>query len=260
MCTILVARHHHPRFPLVVAANRDELTARPATAPSVLDAEHDVWGGRDLLGGGTWLGVTGGRFLVAVTNQRTHRWPDRSRASRGELVMELLRARDLDAACARVERVAPNTYNEANLLFGTTDALRVAYLRDGAPTRVEAVPDGISVLTNGELGDRAHFPKIARLEALVAAPWPDDVQNLSSMLQAALADHARPALHEIAAPPDGSIFTHAMLAELHALCIHTEGYGTVSANVLCFGHDGALAHWLHAAGPPCRAPLVPVVR
>jgi uncharacterized protein with NRDE domain len=260
MCTILVARRHHRRFPLVIAANRDEVTARPATAPMLLDPGHDVWGGRDLLGGGTWLGVTGGRFFVAVTNQRTHRWPDRSRASRGELVMELLRAHDLDGACARLEGVPPATYNEANLLFGTADALRVAYLRDGAPTRIEPAPDGVSVLTNGELGDRAHFPKIARLETLVRQPWPDDVESLASMLGRALGDHERPPLDSIAPPPEGSIFSHELLAELHALCIHTEGYGTVSANVLCFGPDGALAHWLHAAGPPCRTPLLPIAR
>jgi uncharacterized protein with NRDE domain len=258
MCTLLIARGRHPRFPLVIAGNRDEVTSRPSTAPMRLDADEDVWGGQDLLGGGTWLGVARARFFVAVTNQRTHRWPDRTRASRGALVLALLRAHDLDVATAHLSTIPPGTYNEANVLFGTAERLLVAYFRDGAATTFEDVPDGVSVLTNGALGDRAHFPKVARLEQSVAGVWPDGPEALSAMLEAALGDHARPAPSEIAPPPEGSIFTPEMLRALHALCIHTDGYGTVSANVLLFGRDGALATWRHAAGPPCTTPFAPV--
>lgn len=256
MCTILVARGHHPRFPLVVAANRDEVTARPSTPPVLLDAEGDVWGGKDLLGGGTWLGVAQRRFFVAVTNQRTHRWPDRTRASRGALVLELLR--DPERAAARLRAVPSRTYNEANVLFGTADRMEVAYFRDDAETRLEELPRGVSVLTNGALGDRRHFPKVGRLERAVAGAWPDDPDALAAMLARALGDHARPELSEIAPPPAGSIFTPELLRELHALCIHTEGYGTVSANILLFADDGRLASWRHAAGPPCATPFEPV--
>lgn len=258
VCTLLVARGHHPRFSLVVAGNRDEVVARPSTPPILLDAEEDVWGGKDLLGGGTWLGVAQRGFVVAVTNQRTHRWPDRARLSRGALVLELLRGHDAGEAEKRLRAVAPGTYNEGNVLFGTAERMQVAYLRDGEPTVLEEVPRGVTVLTNGALGDRAHFPKIARLEHAVSGPWPEEAGPLCAMLATALADHTLPDPSEIVPPPEGSIFTPELLRELQALCIHADGYGTVSANVLLFDAAGRLETWRHAAGPPCTTPFEPV--
>ncbi len=255
MCTILIARRVHARFPLVLAANRDEFYARPSAPPAVLDAEHDIVGGRDLVAGGTWLGVAAGRFVAAVTNHRTHRAADPSRASRGALLMELLRMGRGDRARAHLRAARPGGYNEANVLVGDAGSLDVAYLRDDAAPRLVEVPDGLSVLTNGELTARQDFPKIARLEELAAAPWPDDPASLEGYLQRALGDHLRPAIEDIAAPPSGSIFTRELLRELHAVCVHTPSYGTVSSSILMFDETGALARWLHTEGPPCVSPL-----
>lgn len=251
MCTILIARRAHPRFPLVLAANRDEFHARPSAPPGVLDAAHDVLGGKDLVGGGTWLGVAGRRFVTAVTNHRNHRPADASRASRGALVMELLRGASVERASEVLGRSAPAAYNEANLLFGDSEDLRVAYLRDDAPPRVIEVPDGLSVLTNGELTERDTFPKIDRLISL-ASPLPDDADALVDTLGHALADHARPALSDLEAPPPGSIFTPEILRELHAICVHTAGYGTVSSSIVLFDREG-LARWEHTEGSPCTS-------
>ena len=252
MCTILIAKRVHPRFPLVLAANRDEFLARASAPPGVLDAANDILGGRDLVGGGTWLGVAKRRFVTAVTNHRNHRLPDPSRASRGALVMELLRGASTDGASRTIEASAPAAYNEANLLFGTPQDLRVAYLRDErAPTIVE-VPDGLSVLTNGQLGERDAFPKIDRLISL-AAPLPLEDEPLLAALIAALADHARPALSDLAPPPPGSIFTLELLRELQAICVHTPGYGTVSSSIVLFDAEG-LARWEHTEGSPCAHP------
>jgi uncharacterized protein with NRDE domain len=260
MCTILIARRLHPRFPLVIAANRDELRARPSAPPMILDAAHDVRGGKDLVAGGTWLGVAKSRFLTAVTNQRTHRPPDPRRASRGALVMDLLREASIDHARERLCAIAPNRYNGANVLVGDVSALHVAYLRDDAPTRVVEVPEGISVLTNGELDERDAFPKIDRLLGL-ASPLLDpredrDEDALVAQLHAALADHAGPPLERIPAPPPDSMFTPSALADLHAICVHaTFGehveYGTVSSSILLFGDDGTVARWEHIEGSPC---------
>jgi uncharacterized protein with NRDE domain len=70
MCLIAVAWRMHPRWRLAVIANRDEFHGRPA-ADAGADPEHaDVFGGRDLTQGGSWLlASTRGRF-AAVTNVR----------------------------------------------------------------------------------------------------------------------------------------------------------------------------------------------
>ena len=82
MCLVGVALNTSDRFPLVIAANRDEFYARP-TAP--LDGWDGILAGRDLKAGGTWLGATKTR-LGLVTNVRApdHVGPDAP--SRGEIV------------------------------------------------------------------------------------------------------------------------------------------------------------------------------
>src|SRR5438552_18738956 len=65
VCTLAVFVRVFPAWPLVVAANRDEFLARPATAPLLLRAASPrAVGGRDPTAGGPWLGVTE-RGLVA---------------------------------------------------------------------------------------------------------------------------------------------------------------------------------------------------
>ncbi|MCA9563071.1 MAG: NRDE family protein, partial [Myxococcales bacterium] len=57
MCTLLISFQNHPVAPLVVAANRDELYARPTSTPVVLRDNPRAIGGKDLRFGGSWFGV-----------------------------------------------------------------------------------------------------------------------------------------------------------------------------------------------------------
>jgi uncharacterized protein with NRDE domain len=89
MCLIVVALGVVPRYPLVVAANRDEQHARPTRAAAWWpDAPHVV-GGRDLQAGGTWLAMDRGGRFAAVTNIREPNRPIGLR-SRGSLVADFL--------------------------------------------------------------------------------------------------------------------------------------------------------------------------
>ena len=55
MCTIIALHQVHPEYPLIIAANRDEYYARPATGLQVLAAGPPaIVGGYDERGGGTW--------------------------------------------------------------------------------------------------------------------------------------------------------------------------------------------------------------
>ena len=65
MCLILAAWQAHPRYPLVIAANRDEFFRRPAAPAHWWQAQPDLLAGQDLEAGGTWLGVSrSGRFAA----------------------------------------------------------------------------------------------------------------------------------------------------------------------------------------------------
>ena len=68
MCVIAIAHRVTSRYPLIVAANRDERHARPTRPADWWTDRPDILSGRDLVAGGTWLGIgTHGRF-AAVTN------------------------------------------------------------------------------------------------------------------------------------------------------------------------------------------------
>jgi uncharacterized protein with NRDE domain len=70
MCLIVVALDAAPRYPLIVAANRDELHARPAASAAWWRESPRVLGGRDLEAGGTWLAMNRSGRFAAVTNIR----------------------------------------------------------------------------------------------------------------------------------------------------------------------------------------------
>ena len=91
MCTILLLRDVVDGLPLVMAANRDELYARPTSRPSAFDVGGvRAVGGRDEVAGGSWMVVGDNGMVVAITNQRQYEAPDRSLRSRGLVVLEAL--------------------------------------------------------------------------------------------------------------------------------------------------------------------------
>ena len=245
MCTFVLLQRVHPDYPVVIAANRDEVYARPTAAAAVLVEEPRVVGGRDRRSGGTWLGATAAGFVAGLTNQRTWRLPDPALRSRGEVVLEALRRGSVDGVEALLAGLDPRAYNPFNLVYGDAGGLRVAYARpDRERVELDAVPDGVHVLPNDRL-DAPGFAKVARARALAArAGSPRELGRL-------LGDHHRPDLAEVTPPPPGSPFDRALARELDALCVHTPAYGTRSATVLALV-DGAVARYLYADGPPCR--------
>jgi uncharacterized protein with NRDE domain len=54
MCLIAFAWQSHPRYPLVLIANRDEFHARPAAAAGFDPEDAGIYGGRDQVEGGGW--------------------------------------------------------------------------------------------------------------------------------------------------------------------------------------------------------------
>jgi uncharacterized protein with NRDE domain len=242
MCLMVVLRRVHPAFPVVVAANRDEAYARPTAPPGAL--WPGVAGGRDLVAGGTWLGVRRDGFFAGLTNQRQRGMADPTRRSRGEIVTGLLTAAD---PVAWLSSIDPADYNPFNAIFGSAEDLRVAYGRPGG-LRIDAVPDGIHALPTDVLDAPGVF-KVGRSVALAAdvatRPWP----ALADALRAVLADHMPPE----ALPPD-SPFPPEVTRKLEAICIHTPVYGTRSATLLALA-PGRVAHYHHAEGPPCTAPF-----
>ncbi len=251
MCTIGIALHAHPDWPLIIAANRDELYARDAIGPVVLRASGPrVVGGLDHVSGGTWMGLNDAGIFVGVTNQRTFVGPDRSLASRGPMVVDALTHTTMGSMRDYVAGLDPRAFNEFNLLYGNANQLEVAYARrDAERMRIEAVPKGFHALPNDEL-NHPWFPKATRLAGDLSKSLDSAPVDLGQ-LGALLGTHDKPALDTIEELPAASRFDRPMVRELMALCIHTPAYGTRSATVVGLAGDGRICY-LFADGPPCR--------
>jgi uncharacterized protein with NRDE domain len=254
MCTIVALHQIRKDLPLVVAANRDEVYARPTLGPQRLSLLPRVVGGRDAKAGGTWMGVTDTGLVVAVTNQRTLAPPALDRRSRGELVMEALRSGTVAGVDELLRNEDARAFNPFNLLYGDSKQLRVAYAREhDRAIAVETLKPGIWVLANDRIG-APEYPKTRRAEALIAphvnAPW----EELEAKLRAMLADHSLPNIDEVPMPNPPSRFTQRFLRELQALCIHTEHYGTRSSSIVALESHN-VAKYLFADGAPCVTPF-----
>ena len=180
MCLIGLALDAHPRFALVIAANRDEHFERPAAGLDWWQPGPDApWllAGRDLSAGGTWMGLSSQGRLAMLTNVRD---PARHRAdapSRGALVPAWL-----DSAAPAESlwpALASRQCNPYNLIGADLRQGHWWWADDRAP-RPQALAPGVHGLSNASLG----------------TPWPK-VRRLEQAIEGALADtDAAPALVE----------------------------------------------------------------
>lgn len=247
MCTIAILIEVVDGAPLVIAANRDEIYARPTRPPERLQRAPRIAGGVDEQSGGTWLAVRGDARFAAVTNQRVLAPQPPGLRSRGHAVRELAASADPDAYVAALD---PAHYASMNLVWNGPRGVAVAYARRETGTlEVERLTRGIHVLCNDRLGAPG-FPRGERLADRIAAAldqgiaWP----ALAASLAIALADHDQVAAPDQAALPAG------LPRALTATCIHSEYYGTRSATLIAAA-PGRLIDYLHADGPPCTAPF-----
>lgn len=252
MCTIALLLNAHPAWPLVVAANRDEFYARPATGLEVVAEAPRALAGRDLERGGTWFGVNAVGFVAGLTNLRPTRPTLLAPRSRGEVVLEVLRLGDTEAACDLLASVDPADFNGGQLLFGTADGLRIAYFRPEArAVRIERVASGVHVLATSTLDDPT-YPKVNRLRRALAEVPPDWPGTRRALVGAFASHEASP---PGAFPTDHALFDQDTLRALDAVCIHTPAYGTRAA-MLIAAHVGRVDHLEATTDAPCRADFV----
>jgi uncharacterized protein with NRDE domain len=168
MCLILLAWRVQPRFPCVLAANRDEFHDRATAAAEWWPGEAGILAGRDQHAGGTWLGVTRRGHFAALTNFRDGGARRNDAPSRGTLVSELLEAaRGVPETLRYLQDTGPQ-YNPFNILF--SDGERLGIYESALGEGRELGP-GVFGLSNH----------------LLDTPWPK-VRAAKTALTAALAD------------------------------------------------------------------------
>ena len=228
MCLILLGYQVHPAYSLVVAANRDEFHARP-TAPAHWWAEApDLLAGRDLRGGGTWMGITRGKRFAAVTNLRNPALEQIGAPSRGNLVANFLRSdADPGAYLAGIEP-GKSCYNGFNLLVGNEHELWYLSNQAAGTRRLEP---GIYGVSNAPLG--TSWPKTGWGESALRERLADGRVEPEAVLEV-LADRTVAPDPEL---PDTGVGAERERVLAPAFIVSPE-YGTRASTVLLLAPDG----------------------
>ncbi|HXE95643.1 MAG TPA: NRDE family protein [Dongiaceae bacterium] len=223
MCLIVFAHDCHPAYRLILGANRDEFRDRPTDPARFWSDAPYLLAGRDRLAGGTWLGVTRGGKVAAITNYRDPRRHYAGTLSRGNLVAGFLR----DPLMTPAEFLAVLTrdgelYDGFNLLYGSGSELHYFTNRGGSSG---PVTPGIHALSNHLLDTR--WPKAAAARSRLEAVMPQtDIDP--EQIFAALSD---PAPFAAGLLPDTGVGPERERL-LSPIFIDDESYGTRSTTVL----------------------------
>ena len=249
MCTLIVRHGLDEWCSTIIAANRDEFFDRPASGPLVLNDTPHIVGGRDERAGGTWLAFTTEGVFVGLTNQRSFGARDDTLRSRGELVVDALRAGTFEGITGYLEQVDPRAYNEFNIIYGDGVHVCAAYGRRTARAiELEPLGRGVHVLCNDRLGS-PEFPKAeeakVKVESIARTPWPE----VRSRLIEVLSDRSLPDAERLPELPPDAPFDPEVARLLQAICVKTPVYGTVSATLAAL-NPGRVEHYAFCDAPP----------
>lgn len=227
MCTLLLACAVHPRYRLILAANRDEFYDRETAAAAFWEDPPSLFGGRDLLHGGSWLGVTTSGRIAALTNYREPHEHRKDRPSRGRLVSDFLKGEATAEEYLEELRGTGAPYDGYNLVLGSAERLYYYSNKSDETLRLEP---GIYGLSNDLLD--TPWPKVVRgkeaLERLLAEEdvSPEDLFDL-------LADRTQGPDEEL---PDTGVGLE-WERRLSSIFIESERYGTRSSTILLVDQD-----------------------
>ena len=271
MCTLVLLRRPGAAWPLVLAANRDELASRPARPPGRHWPDRaEVVAGLDVQAGGSWLGLNDHGVVAGVLNRPGTLGPAAGKRSRGELVLEALDHADAAAAARALADLDPDAYRLFNLVIA--DKRDAFWLRHagalpgfafrtasgawrevaahqlpgaavGGPARPAAVechpiPDGVSMITAHDLNDQGSGRIRRYLPRFQSAPPPDPARDDWEAWIALLADRDS---------DDGD--------PSNAMTIVTDGlYGTLSSCLIALPAVGRPV-MKFADGRPDQAPF-----
>lgn len=232
MCLLGFALDSHPRYRLVLAANRDENYLRPTATARFWDDVPQILAGRDLQAGGTWLGVSRNGRLAALTN---FYGPDEYFAdelSRGALIPEFLSGDVSPDNFLELLMQNGDRYNGFGLVFGDLNGL--SFYSNRGPA-FHSLPAGIYGLSNHLLD--THWPKVAAIkegihQAITSSDFidPDAVFGL-------LTDRSRHLDHLL---PDTGVGIERERA-LASIFVTLEEFGTRCSTVVLIDHENRIS-------------------
>jgi uncharacterized protein with NRDE domain len=245
MCTLAIYLRQFEKYPVVIAANRDEHFARPSEAPKLWKGDPAIVAGKDLVAGGTWLGVNSAGIAAAIVNRRLQTEAPAAPRSRGLLCLDMLEAATLGEARAALPYEDAGRYQPFLLLVASGEGAFAVY---NASSDVELikVPPGLHVFSNTSftIQNAEKLERAQQLFALAGEALGTILNDTASLEPAVGVLHEALRDHTAGEMPDAK----------GALCVHVPGadYGTVSSSIIFQSQNDKRFYYYHASGPPCR--------
>ena len=228
MCLILISYETHPDYRAIIAANRDEFYQRPTRAAGFWNTVPDMLAGKDLQGGGTWMGISRRGRFAAVTNYREPNVSIEDPPSRGILVLDFLRRNTHPENYLKEINSVAHGYHGFNIIVGNGEGL--FYYSNRGKNIIKVLP-GIHGLSNHLIN--SPWPKVEKgkqeLSAILSTDKNIDIEKIFKLL----ADRS--------VPPDQLLPDTGVGLEwekiLSPLFITSSIYGTRSSTILLWDRN-----------------------
>ncbi|MCW9033993.1 MAG: NRDE family protein [Rhodospirillales bacterium] len=246
MCTVIILRRPGHAWPLLIAANRDEMQGRPSQAP----ARHwpdrsDVTAGLDELAGGTWMAINEYGVVSAILNRRNSLGPEDGFRSRGEIPLEAVDHADASVSVEALCQIEPTSYRPFNLVIA--DSQNAYWIKNTGDSIEKAeIPVGLSMITAYDLNDE-ESPRVKTfLHRFRDAQRPDVDKGEWSAWQSLLGNRLHDANEQAMGDSESG--------PLGAMNVVTNiGFGTVSSSLIAvpsLDREGVKPVWLFCQGRP----------
>ncbi len=222
MCLVFLSYNQHPKYPLIIVANRDEFFDRPALPLDYWPENNNLLAGKDLTGGGTWFGVTKTGYFAMLTNYRDMANIKTTAPTRGKLVSDYLAGEFDPSTYLQALNSSANQYNGYNIILGTLDN---PWYYSNQNNKLYQLGTGLYGLSNALLDSK--WPKVERGKENFRQIVEGDKLGIESLF-GLMTDRTLAADDQL--PNTGIGFEKEKL--LSSMFIDMPGYGTRNTTVL----------------------------
>ncbi|NLM45832.1 MAG: NRDE family protein [Firmicutes bacterium] len=233
MCIILFAFDCHPDYKFICAANRDEFYTRPTREASFWEGKN-ILAGKDLVRGGTWLGITRSGRFAALTNCRDSSTFMQDALSRGLLVLRCLESTEPAPVIFRRISEDDSAYNGYNLLLGDMEGLY--YHSNRLPGSEVYIEPSVHGLSNSFLD--VPWPKVSKGKKRLEDCLKNGRTGPEALFDILSDDEPAP---DDELPHTGVTYEREKM--LSSIFVKSEDYGTTSSTVLLVSRDGHVRFW-----------------
>lgn len=155
MCLIFLSYKQNKDYPLIVLANRDEFYKRPTMSANYWEENPNILAGKDLEGGGTWMGITKNGYMSMLTNYRDIANIKPNAPTRGKLVSDYLQGEFSPKEYLKALSKTGSDYNGYSLITGSFND---PWYYSNYQNKIAQLGTGLYGLSNALLNSK--WPKI----------------------------------------------------------------------------------------------------